>query len=81
MSDPNAKRMKTRAARNWRRPHLRKLGAVVALLGGGSVFDACEVRLHDAFVQGTKDLVASFLDPANLIPATGNTASGNTTTP
>jgi len=31
------------------------------------VFDACEVRFHDAFINSTKDLIASLLNPTNLL--------------
>ena len=47
--------------RGWRK------AVVAGLLGGGTLFDACQVRLHDAVIAGTKDLVSILLDPANVL--------------
>ena len=51
-----------------RKPKMRwKLGIVASLLGGGTVFDACEVRFHDAVIGGSKQFIASLLDPAEFL--------------
>ncbi len=40
----------------------------VAVLAGGSLFQTCETRLRDAFVQGTRDYISVLLNPANFLP-------------
>lgn len=39
---------------------------LTAALGGGSLFGACEVRLRDAIVGGSKDYLRTLLDPTNI---------------
>ena len=50
------------------RRRLRKLRwTLTAALAGGSLFGACEVRLRDAIVGGSKDFLRSLLDPTNVL--------------
>lgn len=57
---------------------------LAAALAGGSLFGACEIRLHDAIVGGTKEYLGSLFSPGNipqfLFPESGN-ASDTTTAP
>ncbi len=41
---------------------------LTAALAGGSLFGACEVRLKDAIVGGSKDYVSSLLSNENVLP-------------
>ena len=57
---------------NHRRQVLRKVRwTLTAALAGGSLFGACEIRLHDAIVGGSKDFLQIWL--ASLAPADSNT--------
>lgn len=40
---------------------------LTAALAGGSLFGACEVRLKDAIVGGSKDYLSSLLSPENVL--------------
>jgi len=42
---------------------------LTAALAGGSLFGACEVRLKDAFVGGSKDYVSSLLSNEDVLSA------------
>jgi hypothetical protein len=45
-------------------------------LGGGTLFGTCELRLHDAIINGTKLWVTSLLDPSNIsIDGTADTTT------
>jgi hypothetical protein len=47
---------------------LRKLRwTLTAALAGGSLFGACEVRLRDAIVGGSKDYLSSLLSPDSVL--------------
>lgn len=37
-------------------------------MGGGTLFASCEMRLHDAIIDGTKLWVIGLLDPNNFAP-------------
>lgn len=37
---------------------------IAAALASGSLFGACEIRLHNAIVDGSKNFVFTLLDPA-----------------
>lgn len=53
---------------NHRRQVLRKLRwTLTAALAGGSLFGACEVRIHDAVVGGSKDFVSSILTSEEVL--------------
>lgn len=39
---------------------------LMAACCGGTLFESCEVRLHDAFIAGSKQVFLSFFDPQNL---------------
>ncbi len=41
--------------------------SLAAALAGGSVFGACEARLKDAVVNGSKDYLAALLDPTLVL--------------
>jgi len=74
---------------NHQRQVLRKLRwTLAAALAGGSLFGACEIRVHDAVVGGTKDYISSFLSSPDalqllfpyLFPSSGSdsdASSGN----
>ena len=47
-----------------RRP--KWLIAVAVTLGGGTLFGTCQMRLRDAFVDGSKQVLSSFLDASLL---------------
>lgn len=56
------------------RRRLRKVHwTLTALLAGGSLFGACEIRLHDAIVGGSKDFLQIWL--ASLAPTDSNTSA------
>ena len=40
---------------------------LTAALAGGSLFGACEVRLRDAIVGGTRDYLSTLLSPNNVL--------------
>jgi hypothetical protein len=42
---------------------------MAAALAGGSLFSACDTRLRDAAVDGSKSYLFSLLDPTALIEA------------
>ena len=71
---------------NHRRPFLmhKVRWMLTAALAGGSLFGACEVRLHDAVVGGTKEYLGSLLSPSSipqlLLPGSDN-ASDTTNAP
>ncbi len=46
---------------------------LTAALAGGSLFGACEIRLHDAIVGGSKEFLQIWL--ASLAPADSNTST------
>ena len=48
---------------NQRRSSRKVHWTLAAALAGGSLFGACEVRLKNAFVGGSKDYLASLLSP------------------
>ncbi len=51
-------------------PRHNKLAlAMAAALAGGSLFSACDTRLRDAAVDGSKSYLFSLLDPTTLIEA------------
>jgi hypothetical protein len=52
-------------------------GLAAAVLAGGTLFGTCEVRLHDAVIDGTKFFLLDLLDPSNYIEAA--TSGGDTT--
>jgi len=53
---------------NHQRRFLRKIGwTLTATLAGGSLFGACEIRIHDAVVGGTKDFVSSVLTSEEVL--------------
>ena len=53
---------------NQRQQVLRKVRwTLTAALAGGSLFGACEVRIHDAVVGGTKDFVSSILTSEEVL--------------
>ena len=53
---------------NQRQQVLRKVRwTLTAALASGSVFGACEVRIHDAVVGGTKDFVSSILTSEEVL--------------
>lgn len=57
---------------------------LTAALAGGSLLGACEVRLRDAFVGGSKDFLGSLLSPGNVLPLLfpeSNEATNTTNTP
>ena len=37
------------------------------MLSGGSLFGACEMRLHDAFVESSQQVFFSFLDVETIV--------------
>ncbi len=41
--------------------------SLAAVLAGGSLFGACEARLKDAVVNGSKDYLAALLDPTLVL--------------
>lgn len=51
---------------------------LAALLAGGTLFGTCEMRVRDAFVEGSKStlfqLLADLSDPSNLYPETDDGA-------
>ena len=40
---------------------------VLLMLSGGSLFGACEMRLHDAFVASSQQVFFSFLDVETIV--------------
>ena len=49
------------------RKRVSKLATLLALgLGGGTMFSTCQTRIKDAFVDGTKDFIATLLSPENV---------------
>jgi len=40
---------------------------LTAALAGGSLFGACEVRLKDAIVGGSKDFLSALISPDNVL--------------
>jgi len=57
--------------------------SLLAALAGGSLFGACEVRLHDAIVGGSMNFLSSLLNPDKVLPllfpatdAASNTPNG-----
>ena len=40
---------------------------LTAALAGGSLFGACEIRIHDAVVGGTKDFMSSLLSSPDAL--------------
>ena len=64
---------------------LRKVRwTLAAALAGGSLFGACEVRLRDAIVGGSKDYLSSLLSPDNVLQLLfpeSNDASNTTNAP
>ena len=44
----------------------RGILATASLLAGGSLFAACEARVHDSIVGGTESWFLGLFDPANL---------------
>ena len=61
---------------------LRKLRwTFTAALAGGSLFGACEVRLRDAIVGGSKDFLRSLLDPTNILESLSQDSNNASTGP
>ena len=59
---------------NHRRQVLRKVRwTLTAALAGGSLFGACEIRLKDAIVGGSKDYLRSWLE--SLLPDASNASA------
>ena len=72
---------------NHRRQVLRKVRwTLTAVLAGGSLFGACEIRVHDAVVGGTKDYISSLLSSPDalhnlfpyLFPSSGSGSDATT---
>lgn len=60
------------------RPRAGSWTLLAALLAGGTLFGTCEMRVRDAFVEGSKatlyQLLGDLSDPANLYPETDDGA-------
>jgi hypothetical protein len=39
---------------------------LAASMGGGTLFASCEMRLHDAVIDGTKFWLLNLFDPSNF---------------
>jgi len=54
---------------------------LTAALAGGSLFGACEVRLRDAIVGGSKDFLRSLFDPTNILESLSQDSNNAFTSP
>ena len=54
---------------------------VTAALAGGSLFSKCDFMLRSAIADGSKQFLASLLDPTNLLQSLSPGSSGSSTTP
>jgi hypothetical protein len=64
-----------RRSRTSYRPMQHALVWLSAVIAGGTVFGTCEIRLHDALINGTKLWISQILDPSNIdFTADGDTA-------
>ena len=53
---------------NHRQQVLRKVRwTLTAVLAGGSLFGACEIRVHDAVICGTKNYISSWLSSPDAL--------------
>lgn len=53
--------------RHQRRILSRVRYTLIATMAGGSLFGACEIRLHDAVISGSKDYVSSILSQEGVL--------------
>ena len=69
---------------NHQRRILGKMrNTLIAALAGGSLFGACELRIHDAIIGGSKTFLYSLLNPDSLLqvllPLPPSDTASNTT--
>ncbi len=65
-----------------RRQVLRKgRWLLTAALAGGSLFSKCDFMLRSAIADGSKQFLASLLDPTNVLQSLSPGSSNSSTTP
>lgn len=65
-ADQTPRRRENRLVPNAKRRNRLAVG-VSLMLAGGSLFGACEMRLHDAFVASSQQVFFSFLDVETIV--------------
>ena len=57
----------------------RMAAFVAATLAGGTLFGTCEMRVHDALIDGSKNFIYQLLSPSNLTDLLDNSSTDDST--